>query len=291
MQVNEIPVAFEVEGDALIGVVHVPERSRSRGILAIVAGGPQYRAGCCRQLIQMARVLAAQGFPVMRFDYRGLGDGDGPYTGFQGNGPDLEAAIAVFLATAPDLQEVVLWGGCDAASAAMIHGPTHALVSGMILGNPFVHTEATAAKAVVKHYYLQRIRQKAFWLKVARLQMNPFKVIASVANVLRRALVKPVSGSAALDSQKKPPFPDQMLAGMKSYRGRVLLLMSGRSIVSKEFNDLVKVSKDWRQAMARLDVTRIDFPEADQAFSTVEARAQQINAACNWLAAWPEESC
>ena len=285
MKVNEVAVAFEASGSPLIGIVHVPEQPASRGVLAIVAGGPQYRGGCCRQLVQMARTLAGQGIPVMRFDYRGLGDGGGEYKGFQSIGPDLGAAIDAFLAHTPGLKEVVLWGGCDAASAAMIHGPDHPAVTGMILGNPYVHTEATAAKAVVKHYYLRRIRQKAFWMKLFRFQLNPLKVIGSLAAMLRRSRAKPTK-SLDSDGRVDVPFPDQMLAGMQGYHGRILLLMSGRSIVSREFDELVKASGDWKQALGKLDVTRIDFPEADQAFSTVEARHEQIERSSNWLLEW-----
>lgn len=282
MTVEEIPVAFPCEGAALVGVVHAPARPRRRGVLAIVAGGPQYRGGCCRQLVMMARQLAAQGTPVMRFDYRGLGDGGGPYRGFEHIGPDLDAAIDTFLRTVPGLEEVVLWGGCDAAAAALIHGPARPRVAGLILGNPWVHAEDTHARVVVRHYYLRRIREKAFWLKLLRGRLNPFSKLKSVLRATRQARGE---GGAAPD---EADFRVRMLRGLEGFSGRVLLLMSGLSLVSKEFDALVAANPAWKQAVAQADVTRVDFPKADQAFSTIEARNAMIAASADWLQQWPD---
>jgi uncharacterized protein len=83
MKVIEKPVVFECEGVQLIGIIHIPERPLAAGILAVAAGGIQYRAGCGRQLLSLARALASQGTPVMRFDHRGMGDSVGELLGFQ----------------------------------------------------------------------------------------------------------------------------------------------------------------------------------------------------------------
>jgi exosortase A-associated hydrolase 1 len=282
MNSREIPLAFECQGQPLIGIVHLPEQPRSRGVLAIVAGGPQYRAGHGRQLIQMARTLSAQGTPVMRFDYRGLGDSAGEFEGFQHMGPDLKAAIDAFTRHVPSLKEIVLWGGCDAASAALIHGPEHSIITGMILGNPFVHSEETHAKVVVRHYYLKRIREKAFWMKILKFRFNPFRAFGEAASALRLAR-KPNSNNQQQQSGQKAPFPIRMLEGAQKFQGRILLLMSGLSLVSKEFDALVSSSPEWSAAIHRDGVTRVDFPDADQAFSTASAREEQIGAASSWL--------
>lgn len=283
----EIPVAFECSGQALIGVVHLPENPKRRGVLAIVAGGPQYRAGCCRQLVLMARHLADRGIPVMRFDYRGLGDGAGQYLGFEHVGEDLRSAVNAFLNNAPGVEEIVLWGGCDAAAASLIHGADIERVTGMILGNPWVHSEGTHAKVIVRHYYWRRIREKAFWKKLLSFRMDIFKTLASVLGNIKQAQ----TGGHAANRSSLPdgaPFPDRMLYGASRFKGRLLLMMSGLSLVSKEFDELVASSSKWQQALARLDTKRVDFPDADQAFSTIAARDAQIAAATEWLENWPE---
>ena len=61
----------------LIGVIHQATGKSELGLLTIVAGGPQYRGGCGRQLVELARRISSEGVPVMRFDHRGLGDSAG----------------------------------------------------------------------------------------------------------------------------------------------------------------------------------------------------------------------
>ncbi|KAB8057318.1 hydrolase 1, exosortase A system-associated, partial [Janthinobacterium violaceinigrum] len=57
----------------LVGILSLPAAPGPRGVL-IVTGGPQYRVGSHRQFVLLARALAAQGVPVLRFDLRGMGD-------------------------------------------------------------------------------------------------------------------------------------------------------------------------------------------------------------------------
>lgn len=289
MSVSEIPVTFDCAGETLVGIVHVPAQPSTRGVLAMAAGGPQYRAGCCRQLLYLGRRLAAEGTPVMRFDYRGLGDGSGPFAGFTTTEADIRAAIETFRKTVPGLSEVVLWGGCDAASASMMHGWRLPGVTGLALGNPFSHSEETGERAMVKHYYWQRLREPAFWKKLLSLRFNPLPALATVARVIGRKLLpaaKTAGGtSEGLDSQ---PFQVRMRVGTERFAGHVLLLMSGRSLVSKEFDELVASDPAWPRALASCaSLTRHDLPEADQAFSTIAARDEVIELAARWLAALP----
>ena len=77
---TETVLAFPCEGERLLGVVSAPEDALVTGDLGvvIVVGGPQVRAGSHRQFVQLARHLAAQGLPTLRFDVRGMGDSSGP---------------------------------------------------------------------------------------------------------------------------------------------------------------------------------------------------------------------
>lgn len=289
MNVVETPVAFDCAGERLVGIVHVPEQPARRGLLAIVAGGPQYRAGCCRQLLYLGRRLAAAGTPVMRFDYRGLGDGSGEFVPFTDTEADIRAAIETFRRSVPGLQEVVLWGGCDAASASMIHGWKIPEVGGLALGNPFAHTEETGERAMVKRYYLQRLREPAFWKKVVTLRFNPLPALATVGRVARRSLAPArAAGEGVEQSLERLPFQQRMRVGLERFDGHVLLLMSGRSLVSKEFDELVGSDPAWQKALQSCrSLTRHDLPDADQAFSTIAARDEIIEVAARWLAGLP----
>jgi len=282
---QEKPIVINVGESQLIGIVHIPKQAKGTGIIPIVAGGPQYRGGCCRQLVLMARELAKLGYPVLRFDYRGLGDSLGDYKGFQHVQEDIDAAILAFKQQIPELNEIILWGGCDAASAAMIHGPNNPSVSGMIIANPWVHTEQTHAKVVVQHYYLNRLKDKTFWLKIFKLRLNFIDTFKSVFSNLK--LASQSSDTTNADAKNSNiPYPQRMCIGMSKFQGKTLLMMSGLSLVSKEFDELVAGSSQWKSAIDNPNLERVDFPNADQAFSTIETRKAQLEAAIKWLHKW-----
>lgn len=280
MMVEEIPLVFECQGASLIGIVHRPNAPTARGILSVVAGGPQYRGGCCRQLIYMARSLAESGIPVMRFDYRGMGDSSGPFRGFQHVEEDLGAALQAFAQAVPGLKEVILWGGCDAASAILIHAHRYPIVTGMVLGNPFAHSEETRA-AVERNYYLNRLRDKVFWKKVFSLRFNPLPAIRSVTRAFGGQR-KPVAGENKT-ANTNVPFTARMLDGLKRFQGHILLMMSGQSLTALEFDELTEGSAEWRKALKSAHIERVDIEDADQVFSTVEARGKTLVAARAWL--------
>jgi exosortase A-associated hydrolase 1 len=136
MQPDELALAFRCEDDTLYGVLSAPATPAARGVL-IVVGGPQYRAGSHRQFTLLARALARQGIPAMRFDYRGMGDSSGAPRNFEAVQADLRAAVDQFYAASPGLQEVVLWGLCDAASASLFYARHDPRVRGLVLLNPW----------------------------------------------------------------------------------------------------------------------------------------------------------
>lgn len=288
MSHREIPLIFDCDGSQLIGMTHVPDTVRTRGLLIVVAGGPQYRGGVCRMQVRMARQLADGGVPVMRFDYRGLGDSEGDFRGFRDVGADIGAAIRTFKSQVEGLSEVVLWGGCDAASAIMLNAWRYPEVTGIVLGNPWVHSQESGDTVAVQHYG-QRLRDKDFWLKVARLDYNPGPAFATLA---RSALSRMRGGRSgvAVDSGKhllddpRAPFVPRMREGLLRFKGDLLLLMSGRSLLSKEFDALVESNTDWQQAMrSPRKVLRQEFADADQAFSDIKTRAEITQVLALWL--------
>lgn len=283
---QEIPLVFECQGCELIGMLHLPAVHNGRGMLSVVAGGPQYRGGVCRMQVNMARELAAAGVPVMRFDYRGLGDSEGAFRGFRDVGPDLAAAVAAFQAHVPQLRQIVLWGGCDAASAVLINAWRLPAVTALVIGNPWVHT-VEAGDAVAVQHYGQRIREKDFWLKLLRLQYNPLPALATLARRTADKLRTRAAASvpaATWDDDVQADFVERMRNGMARFEGEVLMLMSGRSLLSREFDQLIADRPAWQLALQRpRRVVRRLLPDADQAFSTLDARREVTQLTLQWL--------
>lgn len=285
---KEEPVVFSCEGEDLIGVVHQGADGASIGMLCIVAGGPQYRGGCGRQLVELARAVAADGYPVMRFDHRGLGDGGGEFLGFEHLGADIHAAIEQFLLQVPSLEHVVLWGGCDAASAALINASVHPAIVSIVAANPWVSTSETAARVRKKHY-LKRLGERSFWAKVLKLEYNPFDYIGPSSGRSRKSKNHNTLAPATSTSTKSQSvsladsYVDRMLEGMDTFAGSVLLLMSGRSLISREFDELVASNAAWSKVCGRGSVSRIEVKDADQTFSTRESKNAMIEAGRQWL--------
>jgi len=282
MDVRELPVVFQCNEQPLVGVVHLPERPKNIAILSIVAGGPQYRAGFGRQLVKMARRFSADGITVMRFDYRGLGDSSGTDAGFEHVGEDIDSAISTLMSVEPSITEIILWGGCNAASAALIHGHHNPAVTGLILANPWVRTEESFAKVIVRDHYAKRIFEPSFWLKLLKFEYNPIPAIKTIISGFgfNKKKTTPTDNDASPDTL---PFLERMLIGATEFRGNILFMMSGLSLTANEFDDLVLNSDQWKQVLDRTNVERVGIENADQAFSTHEAREAMLLVSEKWL--------
>jgi pimeloyl-ACP methyl ester carboxylesterase len=95
------PLSFPCGAETLAGTLDPGEGSTG---LLIVNGGTQIRIGAHRGMQALAARVAATGYPVFRFDRRGVGDSDGSDPGFRDSSPDITAAVAAFRAEAPRRQ-------------------------------------------------------------------------------------------------------------------------------------------------------------------------------------------
>jgi exosortase A-associated hydrolase 1 len=253
------------------------------GVITVVAGGPQYRAGMGRGLVGMGRELAARGIPLMRFDHRGLGDSSGDFLGFEHLKDDLCAAVDSFMAAVPEVKKIVLWGGCDAASGIMIHACNVPSVVSMMVGNPFVSSSVTQA-AVARQHYLKRLGEWSFWRKLLRFEYDFIAYGSAVAAKVKKKLTPvAVQRVASQPSSVAATFIDRMLSGLQKFNGPVLILMSGQSLVSKEFDELLARSPAWKAACGRAGYERIELPDADQAFSSQDAKERVNEAVFRWI--------
>jgi len=274
----ESAIVFTAAGANVVGVLHVPAAAiRSTGIVFVV-GGPQYRAGSHRQFVLMARGFARQGFPVLRFDYRGMGDSDGDHPGFDGCAEDIRSAIDVLLRERPHLHSVALFGLCDGASAALMYSVSDARVAGIILANPWVRTASTEAATHLRHYYLKRLFQRSFWEKLVGGGLGVRKSLSEFAASVQRAR----AGSPA-EHTTKESFVLRMRNAMRAFDGQVLFLLSGRDLTAREFQDLCANDKVWRGAMSRDAVARADMPDADHTFSARQALDAAVKTSTDWL--------
>ena len=281
--VVEEAVPFAVHGEAVLGLLSVPATPAPghTGVL-IVVGGPQYRVGSHRQFVLWARALATAGVPTLRFDVRGMGDSTAAQRPFTELGDDIGAAIDVLLARQPELSRVVLCGLCDGASAALLYLQQHPdpRVAGLMLLNPWVRSDDSMSRTIVKHYYLQRLLDRGFWAKLLRGQVAR-SALAELARHARATFAPRPAAAGAVSAS----YQQRMAAAFVAMNGPVLLLLSGDDYTAKEFIEHARADAGWTAALARPRVRRVDLPGADHTLSDSRHRLQLEAASIEWLRA------
>lgn len=159
-------IAFSCEGETLVG--SLDQASGTTGLL-IVSGGNEPRFGAHRGMALLAARVAAAGWPVFRFDRRGVGDSSGANGGWASSAPDLATAAAAFRREAPRVERLVGFGNCDAATALALFGAA-AGVNALVLANPWVveRNDDLPPPAAIRARYAARLRSPAQWRRMLR---------------------------------------------------------------------------------------------------------------------------
>jgi exosortase A-associated hydrolase 1 len=176
-------IAFPCAGEILVG--SLDEAPGAIGLL-IVSGGNEIRMGAHRGMALLAQRVAEAGFPVFRFDRRGIGDSTGEKQGFESSIHDIAAAAATFAAEVPQLRRLVAFGNCDAATAlALFHAA--AGIDALLLANPWVVETADdlPPPAAIRARYAERLRDPRAWLRLIRGDVDIgrlFKGLSRISN-------------------------------------------------------------------------------------------------------------
>ncbi len=282
MNFEDQAISFACLGETLTGILSQPEDAADTAVIVVV-GGPQYRVGSHRQFVQLARRLARQGYPVLRFDATGMGDSNGLLRTFEAFDNDIGAAIDT-ITDRTSVGKIVLWGLCDGASAALMYwqATRDPRVSGMVLCNPWVRSETSLARAQIKHYYTRRLMQREFWTKLLRGGVAAGALTGLVmraSSVLRRA--KPESLRTGPMSHQA--FQQRMAEACLLFPGSILLLLSGQDLTAQEFIEHIKTHPVWRSAVSSKKVQRVDLPQANHTFSDPRDSAKVEALTLHWL--------
>lgn len=275
MSVRETAVKVSCADEGMVGVISHPQGVHAETGVLIIVGAPQYRVGSHRQFVLLSRALAQAGYPAMRFDYRGMGDSCGDGRNFDAVDEDIAAAMDALTASYPSLRRIVLWGLCDGASAALLYAQRRkdGRLAGLILANPWVHTEQAEAHAIVHAYYGQRLREGDFWRKLLTGGVNPLRKLQELAKNWRNA-----KGGGDAGAGENTDVFNLALAQL---RLPMLLLVCERDTTAQRFLSYLQLIGS--QLLQLAHVHRVDFAEADHTFSCAEWRAEVENATIAWL--------
>ena len=248
---NRSHLLFGCEGEQLAGTLDAA--AGSVGLL-MVSGGNELRSGAFSGQAQIAAKIAASGFPVFRFDRRGVGDSSGTNGGFRSSGPDLAAALAQFRIAQPKVRRIVGFGICDAASALVLHGDLG--LDALILANPWTIEDADALPppTAIRSRYAQKLRNPA---EIWRLLTGKVSLKGLFHGVLAAmAPPRPVSSLAA-----------EVAKGIAACDAPVHLLLAGRDRTAQIFES------EWPASDPRI----ARCPNASHAFAEEESKIWLFN--------------
>ncbi|TNE32320.1 MAG: hydrolase 1, exosortase A system-associated, partial [Alphaproteobacteria bacterium] len=149
-------VSFDCGGSQLAGTLDTAPGTSG---LLIVTGGNEIRSGTYSGQARLAEAIAKAGFPVFRFDRRGVGDSEGENRGFRHSREDILAANAAFRELCPQVNRVVAFGNCDAASALMLMFGD--MCDALVLSNPWTFEEDQSDELppdAIRSRYLEKLR-------------------------------------------------------------------------------------------------------------------------------------
>lgn len=240
-------LTFTCEGSALVGTLD--DAPGATGLL-LVSGGNELRSGAFAGQARFAARIAAQGFPVFRYDRRGVGDSAGPNAEFRSSGPDIAAALAAFRVAAPQVTRIVALGNCDAASSLML--TRGAGCDALILSNPWTiegDEGDTPSAEVLRDHYKRRLASPDAIKRLLTGQIPLGKLVRSLIGMLRPA---PAPSSLAQD----------MATGIAEFGGEIAILIAERDRTAVAFLGT------WDKADPRIRRC------ADASHSYVEPKAQ-----------------
>lgn len=277
MSINEHSLWLQGDGFDMLGIVSLPPTTtpmQSTGVV-IVVGGAQYRVGSHRQFVQLARFLAQAGFPVLRFDFPGMGDSPGDMPSFEHTAPHIATAIDGFQRQHPGVERVVLWGLCDGASASLLYvdATRDTRIAGLALLNPWVRSEVSLARTRVKHYYWQRMREPEFWSRLLRGKVG-WGALKSLGSNLRVA-------RSRTDTTKS--FQARMARGWASFQHPVLLMLSELDLTAQEFEIHANSDSRWVNWSVRPEVLTCRLLNADHTCSTPDSLQATVRSMLAWL--------
>lgn len=136
---QEDPQFLELEGERVFAVLHRPGESPSRAIVMCHPLGEE-KLWSHRVFVSFAREMAASGFAVLRFDFRGEGDSDRNFeqTDFASRIRDCNLAVDEVRLLNPSVTEVTLLGLRLGAAVAAAVAAQRSDVARLVMWDPVV---------------------------------------------------------------------------------------------------------------------------------------------------------
>lgn len=263
-------------GRALTGVLSLPESGVSSKIGVVLPNaGVIHHVGPHRFTVKLARLLAEQGLPVLRWDLSGLGDSGTPAEAKPYNEQaiaDIQSAMD-YLGSASGAERFIVAGICSGAKNGFNTAVSDARVTGLWMMDEFYFpTRRTRFE-----FWRRRLAQARIVPSIAR---RARKVPAKLAAIVRRftgdetEIIRPDFGLR--------PDPDSFTAGVARLNQRgveLCFVYSGSYLDDYSYpNQLV----DRFPALRAKNVTVLLDPEIDHTLTTVKSQRVMLDQLSGW---------
>jgi exosortase A-associated hydrolase 1 len=271
-------IAFDCAGDQLFGTLDMPGHlAKGCTGLLIVSGGNEIRSGAYAGQSAMAAHFASLGYPVFRYDRRGIGESAGVNQGFENSADDIAAALAAFRREAQEMQRLIAFGNCDAASALILFAH-HLPVDALLLANPWVIDSpesevdqvrsATTNPAAIRARYWNRLKNPRSLIDLLTGKIDLAKLL--------RGLIK------ASEKHRAGELEHRIAAGLTSASVPALILAAQRDTTAMAFLGAWRTAA-FTQARTNSHVNLATIDSASHSFADPNAKIWLYRQIENWL--------
>ncbi|QOD92024.1 alpha/beta hydrolase [Lysobacter sp. CW239] len=255
---NRMGESVHCFGPGLVGVLHHPRAAvAQRTAVILMNAGLVHRIGPFRSYVLLARVLAAAGFPVLRFDQGGLGDSAASKLGsVERRQGEITAAMSLLVATG-EADRFVLGGICSGADDAFLLAGLETRVVGLILLDGLAYRTL----GFWWRHLLAKLRMRDRWKRLLRLRWR-----------------------LAMDEYREHPSRAEaakQLARLVARDVRLLLLYTGGS--ERYFNYRGQLSACLGRAACARQVTLELWKDCDHTFYLQRDRQRLQQTLVSWM--------
>lgn len=258
---------------SLVGILTEPPRNaetRGKPGVLLLNSGLLHRVGPHRLYVEIARALATQGFPVLRFDFSGIGDSAprlDALSGEESTAEETREAMAV-LTAARGVHRFVLMGLCSGADNAFQIARRDDRVVGAVMIDGYAYRTA----GFYWRFLAARLTSRATWLRQIRHLGQRFHRAAADAPPPEAMYVRAF------------PSKEQVVADCRAMTHRGVELCFVHSAGQYQYyNYPGQFAAAFGEVARDRRVTSTFFPSANHLFTRRSHREQLVRYLDEWL--------
>lgn len=287
---NEHALRFGDNGN-LIGIYTATSHPATRPGIVLVNSGVIHRTGPNRLYVNIARQLAAAGYPVLRFDLSAIGDSSprGDAVSFEKSAISETSAAMAALGAHSGATGFILCGICSGADIAFLTARDNPAVVGAVLingrglhsvtdnsGDDGIETHASTLGSDASARYLLKsaLFNPKSWRKLISGQVNYLELLRLLGGELLRPMAP---------RESRPDSAPALHAAFHQVlgRGTALLMVYSEGDLALDYMKLM-FGKEIKKFAAYANFGEVHLSGADHTFTPRHSRDELIATLRNW---------